>query len=104
MRPTPTRTTRTRQVKSLTWLKPSGGYNLLLKRQHQNQNGKHTNKDTDDTDTDDTDTDDTDTDDTDTDDSTKTPVAVHKPWVPFSAVTKKTCPGVLQMVANYKQN
>ena len=29
-RPTPTRTTRTRQVKSLTWLKPSGGYNLLL--------------------------------------------------------------------------
>jgi hypothetical protein len=41
--------------------------------------------------------------------SDRTPIAVHKPWVKFSAVSnknmlnlEKTCPGVMQMAANYK--
>ena len=43
-------------------------------------------------------------------DSNKTPFAVHKPWNPLTYVTKKnmanlekTCPGVSQMVANYRK-
>ena len=39
----------------------------------------------------------------------KTPVAIHKPWVKHIAISnknmlvlEKTCPGVMQMAANYK--
>ena len=42
--------------------------------------------------------------------SDRTPIAVHRPWVKFSAVSnknmlnlEKTCPGVMQMDANYKK-